>query len=657
MHEPAAEALQELPWRRDARVRLEGAGQAQRDLRRQVVRQLHLLAGAGQGPVPKARSTVGRTAKEKTTGCEVKNLKLGTLSIPITQYASQGNAVLGIRDSGKSYSATYLAEQLYAAGIPFVAFDPSGVWKFLRVPGAGAGLPVVVAGGKVPDLPLTPHSAPEIVRAAMRANVSVVFDLYDIHMSKADWSRIVEACVRVLLYENGEHGLRHVFIEEAPEFAPQIVTQDKARVYAEVEKLARIGGNALLGYTLVGQRAEQVNKAVLELCDCLFLHRQKGKNSIKSLEKWLELSTGGDVKSIIAGLPKLPTGECWVWPANADHAMHVKMPQKNTFHPDRRQLIANPAAANVKRIDASAFVSELKGSLEKYVEEAKANDPAELKRQIRELQRDLAAAKSKNPDVEQIRAADLRRQLEEAKREGIGIGVHSASAAIAGKLSAVIKAGDDMVARLRVIAEEAAAAPSPTIPHRATTVPRQIPRGQPPEPSRLSAAASRALPRAAPTESHSNGSLSAAARKILGVLSQFPEGCRANKLTLLTGYKYSGSFQNALSELRTAGLIEGGNTETMQITDAGLAHGPFPELPSGRALGEYWLQHPSFGKAARDILRNLLESSDGMTADELCEATGYSYSGSFQNALSELRTAGVLVGRNTERMRASEDLF
>lgn len=70
----------------------------------------------------------------------MKNLKLGSLSIPITQFASQGNAVLGIRDSGKSYSATYLAEQLYAASIPFVAFDPSGVWKFLRVPGAGAGL-------------------------------------------------------------------------------------------------------------------------------------------------------------------------------------------------------------------------------------------------------------------------------------------------------------------------------------------------------------------------------------------------------------------------------------------------------------------------------------------------------------------------------------
>jgi hypothetical protein len=53
----------------------------------------------------------------------------------------------------------------------------------------------------------------------------------------------------------------------------------------------------------------------------------------------------------------------------------------------------------------------------------------------------------------------------------------------------------------------------------------------------------------------------------------------------------------------------------------------------------------------------MLERPKGMTADQLCDATGYSYSGSFQNTLSELRTAGVLVGKNTEVMRANEDLF
>jgi hypothetical protein len=61
--------------------------------------------------------------------------------------ASQGNAILGIRDSGKSYTAIAIAERFFEAGIPFCAFDPIGRWRFLRVPGAGRGYPVVVAGG------------------------------------------------------------------------------------------------------------------------------------------------------------------------------------------------------------------------------------------------------------------------------------------------------------------------------------------------------------------------------------------------------------------------------------------------------------------------------------------------------------------------------
>src|SRR5690348_12791884 len=101
-------------------------------------------------------------------------IKLGKLRIDPRAIASQGNAILGIRDSGKTYTATLLAEQLFAAGIPFVAFDPIGVWRFLRVPGKGRGIPVVVAGGTDGDLPLTVAGAPEIVRAAMANGVSLV---------------------------------------------------------------------------------------------------------------------------------------------------------------------------------------------------------------------------------------------------------------------------------------------------------------------------------------------------------------------------------------------------------------------------------------------------------------------------------------------------
>src|SRR5260370_30288731 len=105
----------------------------------------------------------GRTMAER------RLIRLGSgVAIDPVEYAISGNAVLGIRDSGKTYTATRMAEQLMNAKIPFIAFDPIGASRWLRVAGKGPGYPVVVAGGKTPDLPLPPQGAPGIGRASTR---------------------------------------------------------------------------------------------------------------------------------------------------------------------------------------------------------------------------------------------------------------------------------------------------------------------------------------------------------------------------------------------------------------------------------------------------------------------------------------------------------
>lgn len=326
-------------------------------------------------------------------------IKLGTLKIDPLAIGSQGNAILGIRDSGKTYTATVLAEKLFESGIPFIAFDPIGVWRFLRVPGKGRGYPVVVAGGQEGDLPLTVAGAPEIVRAAMANGISLVIDLFDINLSKADWKRIVTACVRVLLHENAKHGMRHVFIEEAAEFAPQRVGPDQGHVYAEMEKLARMGGNSRLGYTLINQRAEEVNKALLELCDNLFLHRQKGRNSLTALSKWLDIGNVSASKHIISTLPTLPTGECWAWLAGSETPELVKIPQKNSLHPDRRIMRGDVSVAK-KAIDVGSFVEKMRGTLKTVETEAKSIE--DLRAEVARLKKQLSDKIDGN-----LKAADL----------------------------------------------------------------------------------------------------------------------------------------------------------------------------------------------------------------------------------------------------------
>jgi len=561
----------------------------------------------------------------------MKNIRIGDATIPLDAYAIGGTALLGIRGSGKTYGAKGIAEQLLEHRVPIIVFDPIGVWRFLKVPATknGKGYPVVVAGGRGADLPLTPANAAEIVRAAMRENISLVVDLYDRALSKSDWRRIVQTCFRTLLYEN--EGMRHIFLEEAAEYCPQKV-QD-GETYAEVEKLVRMGGNASLGITLINQRAQEVNKAVLDLCENLVLMRQMGAHAIDALEKWIDKVSPDASRKIAAGMPKMQAGEAWVFVGGADHPVHTRTVALCTFHPDRKNPDAKVATAAT---DTSSFVAAMQRALPALAEQQAANDPKALKAEVARLKKllDTRTLEVKDDPAVAARIATLEqdnRALEQHRDELI-----EQLDAQREALRAIWQRADGQLACSVPTFQK------PSAPPRVATT--RLPADKP---------AAAAAPRPTGPAKHELG---LAERKVLTVLAQHGP-CDASKLALLAGYTYSGGFRNTLSSLRTSGLIEGANTGTMSITQAGINEGPFEPLPTGAELREHWLRSSVFGAGERKVLQALLDNPQGLDAAGLCAAAGYEYSGGFRNYLSTLRTAGVLVGKNTEVMRASEDLL
>jgi hypothetical protein len=480
-------------------------------------------------------------------------IKFKGLELDARDYASQGNAILGIRDSGKSYTAMFIAERLMDANIPIIAFDPIGVWRWLRVRADGKpGYPVVVAGnGDHCDLPLSPHSAPAIVRAAMQQGVSIVFDLYSMELSKADWRRIIENSVQTLLYENKDYGLRHLFVEEAAEVVPQRVGPDQGRVYSVMEKLARMGGNALLGYTLINQRAEEVNKAVLELCDGLFLHRQKGRNSLNALSKWLSIGSSAE-GGIIKAMPLLPQGQCYAWPAGEGQPSLITVPKKKTFHPDRRAMRDGIKAPELKT-DIPKFVTTMKSALAEIVAEAEENDPAKLKARIKELEKKQSSpvVDSKTIKEKVYEAAEIGKK--KGYEEAIKDMKHTANAlkAIAvqvSKLAVDVESRCNLVVTLNEVANFKESASEKI----ATPGFKQYPK------HRFKQPVTNTGLEAAKIERSDNAGLGKAERKILNALAQYPQGRSKKQLALLTIYSSNGGgFNNALGRLRTLELIEG----------------------------------------------------------------------------------------------------
>ncbi len=65
---------------------------------------------------------------------------------------------------------------------------------------------------------------------------------------------------------------------------------------------------------------------MLELCDLLLLHRQKGRRSLENLSHWLEIAAVGTAKEVATAVPVLKNGECYVWPEGVETPSGPPMP-------------------------------------------------------------------------------------------------------------------------------------------------------------------------------------------------------------------------------------------------------------------------------------------------------------------------------------------
>lgn len=561
-------------------------------------------------------------------------MKFGPITLDMIDLGSRSNAVLGIKDSGKSYTATELAEGMFDAGIPFIAFDPTGVWRYLRVPAKGKGRPVIVIGGPDGDLPLNPMTVGKIVEAALEHGLSLVIDLTG-DLSKAEWRRIVRDCVRLLMQKNKDHGLRHVFLEEAAEFVPQRVTD--GLVYAEVEKLARIGGNMRLGCTLISQRAEEVNKAVLELCDNLFLHRQKGRNSLQNLTKWLDIADVKDTDVVIKSMANLPTGECWVWLAGSEQPKRVKVPKKDSFHPDRRVLRSAVKMSTMVPIGVEGFKQQLLAQLPQIEAEAEANDPARLRARIAELERENEAlAKADGRPVvdegaifEQGRAAGRREVLSSLTlgtnqlREKIFAHADAINDQLRGIAGDVRELFVDRPSSEVVLAEARRPVPDTAWTGRLPGVlAAGIPRGTAP----------------APKQKATDAILSA-----LAFLHSVGEKLPSKpQVALWAGVSpNSGSYAQNLAKLKEAGLIEyplGG----VALTDEGIRVTPPTRMTIEQVFQKLYDRVTS---AQGAIMKSLVDRHPRpMRKDEIAAVVGVSAnSGSFAQNLGALKALGVIT--------------
>lgn len=558
-------------------------------------------------------------------------LKLASnLSLPLVA-ATETFAILGRRGSGKTHTAVVLAEELLKQGLQVIVIDPLDVWWGLRAgkTAKASGLPIYVVGGERGDLPLHASQGAVLADAVVAHGMSVVLSLR--HLSKTDQRRFVgEFCER--LYDlKGKPGARtalHVFIDEADAFVPQRMVPGSERAFGAVDTMIRRGRSSGLAATLISQRPQVINKDVLSQTEVLVSHQLTSPQDRKALLAWIEANDSEDrASAFMASLASLPRGTAWFWsPGLLDVFKRVAVRDRETFDSSStpKPGVAAAQASALRPVDLDALQHSLADSLEK----AAANDPAALKKRIRDLEAEVARRPANAPaPVERVEVPAVSPQTLSDLRDW-AIDLRSMVTALGGTV-------DTVLVSLDRVSRAASARPVVTRPGSASAV-APVPR-QP------------AAPRVA-----SAGAIPSGHRKILAVLAQFPEGRTKVQVALLTGYAHNGGgFNNYLSALRKAGHLEGAGDQ-LRITEEGRAAlgddwTPLPTDPE--ALLAHWAGQLS--KAERLVLETLAASPGGLLKQDLAAQTGYEANGGgFNNALSRLRTLELITGRG--ELRAAE---
>lgn len=543
------------------------------------------------------------------------------LAIPL-DLATQTVAIVARKRVGKTYTASVMAEELIKAKVPIVVLDPTGAWWGLRssADGKHEGFPVVIIGGEHADVPLEETAGKVIADLVVDRPGYYVIDFSKFEHDAQIHRFATEFGKRFYFRKEQERFPIQLIIDEADVVAPQKPQPNQTVMLHTYDNIVRRGGIRGIGVTMITQRPAVLNKNILTQCETLIILQMSGSQDIDAIEHWMRIhGSEEERKRLLTSVPTLQRGEAWVWsPSWLQICRRVQIRERETFNSS-----ATPKAGEIQvapkklaPVDIEALGEQIKATVQKQ----KENDPAELKKEIDKLRRSLASATIQKVETKEVRVItddDLMaiKNLADAFEplRAISVGVSEQVNEMAGK-----------IIKLYLMLEN-------------TKNGQNVSHIAPPKPLQRAPVEERQPNHVYSEESKQLGKCE---REILKVLGAYRLATK-NKVAIIAGYSpNSGSFRNALSKLRSLGLIHSG--EPISITQSGLAVAPSDMPPTGQELFDSWMRHPALGLSERRIMQ-VLKGGWEMTKEAVAEQSGYAVtSGSFRNSLSKLRTLELI---------------
>jgi uncharacterized protein len=577
------------------------------------------------------------------------------------------HAFLGTTGSGKTYAATKAAELMLAAGAQIVALDPVGVWWGLRLAGDGEseGIKIPVFGGMHGDLPLEVGAGALIADVICDRGISAVIDVsqfeYDTDRSKfsRDFAR------RLFFRKKSSPSAIHVFYEEAQNFFPQNPAKGEEQMVHNFLKMDKEGRNFGIGRSIISQRPQEISKRALNLTELVLAFQTNGPHERKAIAEWVK-EVGQDV-DMVAKLPKLKTGVAHAWsPSWLELSDTVHIEKKWTFNTSATPEVGE-VAIEAKPL-APIDLEKIKADMAETIEKQKENDPDELKKRIKELERQARKpVTAMSPSVVTERVVDhdaIRRAVDQAtiemRREFVGKvtdfagQIDDALPRLTDAISDVREAHNALTRSAALLRAVRVEQPKYTGPPKADDAARTAMARN--DTRTLAEVEHARLPE---MKSGTNGSQSAE-QKILNAMAALEAlGGKLTKsnIAFFSGYVENWRFDGRIADLREAGRIEVVGRDELALTAAGRALADATQ--SIRTLGELhetWLTKlpESESKALRALLRR---HPPRMHRTALAAELDRQDNWRFSAVLNQLKSLGIASFNGTGEVELTDALF
>ncbi|MFC7080323.1 ATP-binding protein [Halorussus caseinilyticus] len=304
--------------------------------------------------------------------------------LPVVEVLTGRAFITGKSGSGKSNTASVVAEKLLDGGYPVILVDTDGEYYGLK-----EEYELLHAGADDEcDIQVNPEHAERLASLALEDNVPIILDVSG-YLNEDEGKELLTEVARHLFAK--EKKLKKPFlmvVEEVHEYIPEGAGLGECgRMLIKIGKRGRKHG---LGIAGISQRPADVKKDFITQCDWLVWHRLTWNNDTKVVGRIL----GSEYADAIEDMGD---GEAFLTTDWSEETRRVQFHRKRTFDAG-----ATPGLDDFERPDLKSVSDDLVGDL-REISEAETRREDEIEELKRELQK------------KDERIADLERRLEEAR--------------------------------------------------------------------------------------------------------------------------------------------------------------------------------------------------------------------------------------------------